>query len=29
MRGYVIPHAAGPPERTVTGALFSYERSDR
>ena len=27
MRTYVIPHAAGPPERTVAEAIVSYERA--
>jgi hypothetical protein len=26
MREYVIPHAAGPPERSVTEVILSYER---
>ena len=26
MREHVIPHAAGPPERTLAEAVVSYER---
>ncbi len=26
MRAYVIPHAAGPPERSVTEVIRSYQR---
>jgi len=27
MRRHIIPHAAGPPNRTVTEVLLTYERS--
>ena len=29
MRTYVIPHAAGPPDRRVVEAVLSWERPDR